>query len=124
MDSSVPSLLLELATKERETTKLDLEWRQGRRSDALPQTVDSLKDTLEQVVTDNWREICLTTFETASSSYCSGVRCSLCAPAVLAAGQGCTKATGKATKDCIRGVFGEGATAIVASGSSQTRSQG
>merc|ERR1712241_1552071 len=71
MDSSVPSLLLELAT-------------------------------------DNWREICLTTFETASSSYCSGVRCSLCAPAVLAAGQGCTKATGKATKDCIRGVFGEG----------------
>merc|ERR1739848_638592 len=110
MDSSVPSLLL------------DLEWRQGRRSDALPQTVDSLQDTLEKirlqrysssstplekVVTDNWREICLTTFETASSSYCSGVRCSLCAPAVLAAGQGCTKATGKATKDCIRGVFGE-----------------
>merc|ERR1712244_30937 len=93
MDSSVPNLLLELATKERETTKLDLEWRQGRRSDALPQTVDSLKDTLEKirlqrysssntplekVVTDNWREICLTTFETASSSYCSGVRCSLC----------------------------------------------
>merc|ERR1712244_65659 len=116
MDSSVPNLLLELATKERETTKLDLEWRQGRRSDALPQTVDSLKDTLEKIR--------LTTFETASSSYCSGVRCSLCAPAVLAAGQGCTKATGKATKDCIRGVFGEGATAIVASGSSQTRSQG
>merc|ERR1712144_148644 len=107
MDSSVPALLMELATKNRETAKLDMEWRQGRRSDALPQNIDSLMDTLEKVVTDNWSEICMTTFETASSSYCSGVRCSLCAPAVLAAGQGCTKSTGKASKDCIRGVFGE-----------------
>merc|ERR1712144_179491 len=116
MDSSVPALLMELATKNRETAKLDMEWRQGRLSDALPQNIDSLMDRLERyssstplekVVTDNWSEICMTTFETASSSYCSGVRCSLCAPAVLAAGQGCTKSTGKASKDCIRGVFGE-----------------
>merc|ERR1712036_76492 len=49
MDSSVPALLMELATKNRETAKLDMEWRQGRRSDALPQNIDSLMDTLEKI---------------------------------------------------------------------------
>merc|ERR1711971_567177 len=44
MDSSVPALLMELATKKRETAKLDMEWRQGRQSDALPQNIDSLMD--------------------------------------------------------------------------------